>query len=259
MEKMIWSGQGPVEVGVFDPTNGTAGMAYLTKLREVGCSTRTLTTSLSQEKKAISETCSGARLKLANLPGAKSMEVSLELVEFNGPMFAAALFGSIDSHVSGTVTAERLPTMEVGDTFFLRHPGVSSVVIEDSTGTPVELDEGVHYEILSAAHGTGRLLSVASITQPLFVDYSYAQYESMAAFSQPATVERGIVFSGVNHDGRKARLIIPRIDLSMDGDFSWIQDEEATLTFKGEVLYVPSLSGDTLYGSFARVDWLPSG
>jgi len=256
MDKMIWSGQGPVEIGVFDTANGTAAMGYLTKLREVGCSTRTLTTTLSQEKKAINETCSGNRLKLASLPGAKSMEVQLELVEFNGPMFAAALFGTIDEHAASTVTAERLPTLTVGDTFFLKHPGASSIVIEDSTGTPVELDEGVHYEILSAAHGTARLLSVAGITQPLFVDYSYAKYESMAAFSQPGTVERGIVFSGINHDGRKARLIIPRIDLMMDGDFSWITDEEATLTFKGEVLYVPSLSGDTLYGSFARVDWL---
>lgn len=256
MEKMIWSGQGPVEVGVYDRVNGRAAMAYLTKLREVGCSTRTLTTSLSQEKKAIKETCSGNRLTLANLPGAKSMAVSLELVEFNGPMFAAALFSQLAENDAGTVTAEPLATMEVGDTFFLKHPNASSIVLEDSTGSPVTLVEGTHYEILSAAHSTARLLSVAGLTQPIFADYSYAAYESMAAFSQPATVERGLVFSGVNHDGRKARLIIPRIDLTMNGDFSWINDEEATLTFEGEVLYVPELASDALYGSFARVDWL---
>lgn len=256
MEKMIWSGQGPVEVGVYDRLNGRAAMAYLTKLREVGCSTRTLTTSLSQEKKAIKETCSGSRLTLANLPGAKTMTVSLELVEFNGPMFAAALFSQIAENDAGTVTAEQLPTLEVGDTFFLKHPNASSVVLEDSTGSPVTLVEGTHYEILSAAHGTARLLSVTGITQPIFADYSYAAYESMAAFSQPATVERGLVFSGVNHDGRKARLIIPRIDLAMNGDFSWINEEEASLTFEGEVLYVPELANDALYGSFARVDWL---
>lgn len=256
MEKMIWSGQGPVEVGIYDRVNGRAAMAYLTKLREVGCSTRTLTTSLSQEKKAIKETCSGSRLTLANLPGAKSMTVSLELVEFNGPMFAAALFSQLAENDAGTVTAEQLATMEVGDTFFLKHPNASSIVLEDSTGSPVTLVEGTHYEILSAAHGTARLLSVTGLTQPIFADYSYAAYESMAAFSQPAVVERGLVFSGVNHDGRKARLIIPRIDLTMNGDFSWINDEEATLTFEGEVLYVPELASDPLYGSFARVDWL---
>lgn len=256
MEKMIWSGQGPVEVGVYDRVNGRAAMAYLTKLREVGCSTRTLTTSLSQEKKAIKETCSGNRLTLANLPGAKTMTVSLELVEFNGPMFAAALFSQIEENDASTVTAEELPTLDVGDTFFLKHPNASSIVLEDSTGTPVTLVEGTHYEILSAAHGTARLLSVTGLTQPIFADYSYAAYESMAAFSQPATVERGLVFSGVNHDGRKARLIIPRIDLAMNGDFSWINEEEASLTFEGEVLYVPELANDPLYGSFARVDWL---
>lgn len=256
MEKMIWSGQGPVEIGVFDRVNGRAAMAYLTKLREVGCSTRTLTTSLSQEKKAIKETCSGNRLTLANLPGAKSMTVSLELVEFNGPMFAAALFSQLAENDAGTVTAEPLATMEVGDTFFLKHPNASSIVLEDSTGSPVTLVEGTHYEILSAAHGTARLLSVTGLTQPIFADYSYAAYESMAAFSQPATVERGLVFSGVNHDGRKGRVIIPRIDLTMNGDFPWINDEEATLTFEGEVLYVPELASDPLYGSFARVDWM---
>lgn len=256
MEKMIWSGQGPVEVGIYDPVNGTAAMGFLTKLREVGCATRQLTTSLAQEKKPIKETCSGSRLTLDTLPGAKTMNVSLELVQFNGPMFAAALFAQLAENAAGTVTAERLPTLAVGDTFFLKHPNASSIVIEDSTATPVELDEGVHYEILSAAHGTARLLSVTGLTQPLFVDYAYATYESMAAFSQPAAVQRGLVFSGVNHDGRKARLIIPRIDLAMNGDFSWVNEEEATLTFEGEVLYVPELASDPLYGSFARVDWL---
>lgn len=64
MEKMIWSGQGPVEVGIYDPVNGTAAMGFLTKLREVGCATRQLTTSLAQEKKPIKETCSGSRESL---------------------------------------------------------------------------------------------------------------------------------------------------------------------------------------------------
>lgn len=256
MEKMIWSGQGPVEVGVYDPVNGTAAMGFLTKLREVGCSTRTLTTSLTQEKKPIKETCTGNRLTLATIPGAKTMMVKFEMVEFNGPMFAAALFSQISDNDAGTVTAEQLPTLSVGDTFFLRHPNASSIVLEDSTGSPVTLVEGTHYEILSAAHGTARLLSVTGLTQPIFSDYSYAAYESMAAFSQPATVERGVVLSAVNHDGRKGRLIVPRIDLAMNGDFSWINDEEATLAFEGEALYVPGLASDPLYGSFARVDWL---
>ncbi|KQO23494.1 hypothetical protein [Acidovorax sp. Leaf78] len=256
MEKMIWAGQGPVEIGIYDRVNGRAAMAYLTKLREVGCSTRTLTMSLTQEKKPIKETCSGNKLTLATIPGAKTMNVSLELVEFNGPMFAAALFSQLAENDDGTVTAEQFATLSVGDTFFLKHPNASSIVLEDSTATPVTLIEGTHYEILSAAHGTARLLSVAGIAQPIFADYAYGAYESMAAFSQPSTVERGMVFSGINHDGRKARLIVPRLDLAMDGDFSWIQDEEASLTFSGEALYVPELAGDPLYGSFARVDWL---
>jgi hypothetical protein len=83
-------------------------------------------------------------------------------------------------------------------------------------------------------------------------DYSYGAYVNIAAFSR-TNVERGVVFNGVNQDGQKGRLIIPRISLALDGDFSWITSEEATLTLSGNALFVPELESDTEYGGFARV------
>ncbi|GHU13427.1 hypothetical protein AGMMS50225_23410 [Betaproteobacteria bacterium] len=66
-------------------------------------------------------------------------------------------------------------------------------------------------------------------------------------------MERGIIFDGVNGDGQKARLIIPRAALTLNGDFSWIGSEEVTLTLSGTALYVSELESDDDYSGFARV------
>jgi hypothetical protein len=49
--------------------------------------------------------------------------------------------------------------------------------------------------------------------EPLKVDYSYEGYINIAAFSR-TNVEKGIIFSGINGDGQKIRVIIPRISLA---------------------------------------------
>ena len=70
-------------------------------------------------------------------------------------------------------------------------------------------------------------------------------------------MERGIIFSGVNGDGQKGRLIIPRISLAMTGDFGWITDEASELTLGGQALYVPELQSDADFGPFMRIDLMP--
>ncbi|OJU91379.1 MAG: hypothetical protein BGO13_13130 [Burkholderiales bacterium 66-5] len=88
------------------------------------------------------------------------------------------------------------------------------------------------------------------------MDYSYAGYVNIAAFSR-TNVEKGIIFSGINSDDQKARVIIPRISLAMSGDFGWISDEASPLTLGGQALYVPELQTDPLFGPFMRIDTMP--
>ena len=42
------------------------------------------------------------------------------------------------------------------DYFFLKHPRVSSVVVEDSTATPITYVQGTHYVVDDADHGRGQ-------------------------------------------------------------------------------------------------------
>ena len=70
-------------------------------------------------------------------------------------------------------------------------------------------------------------------------------------------MEKGIIFSGINGDGQKVRVIIPRISLAMSGDFGWISDEASPLTVGGQALYVPELQSDADFGPFMRIDTMP--
>lgn len=251
---MIWTANGPIQIGTFDRVNGRADSGYLVDVYRVGCGNSALTTNISRSTKDLQESCSGQRMTLAQLETGKTMTVSLAMFQFSGRTLAAALFGSAVAVASGTVTAERLPLLAVGDYFNLRHPKASSIVIKDSTsGTALTYVAGTHYEIEDADHARGRLIAhPAAHVEPVTVDYAYGGYVNVAAFSA-AGVERGIIFNGVNQDGKKGRLIIPRIALAMDGDMSWLTNEEATLTLSGAGLYVQELANDTIYGGFARV------
>lgn len=257
MQSIIWNGQGPVMIGTYDPQNGTPEMGFLTNLYSVGCGNRTLTTTPGREVKKLKESCSGQRLDLKEIETSKSLEVALEMFQVEGRTLAAAFLGEAVVKAAGTVTDEVLPELNPGDYFFTKNPKISSLVINDSTGTPLVYVEGTHYTLESAAHGRCRLIAhPAAHVEPVKMDYAYAEYANIAAFSA-AGVERGIIFSGVNGDGQHARVIIPRISLAMSGDWSWISDEEATLTLGGSALYVPELQNDPDFGPFMRIDALP--
>lgn len=252
---ITWDGQGPVMIGTYDPVNGRQDQGYLVDLYRIGCGTSQLSTSIEIEKEEIKETCSGQRATLKERITSKAMPVTLSLYQFSGRTLAMALYGEAVIKSDGAVTDELLPALQPGDYFTLRHPLVDDVVIEDSTtGTPVTYVLDTHYAIEDAAHARLRLIEhPASHVEPLKVDYSYAEYTNMRVFSAQS-VERGIIFNGINGDGQKARLIIPRISLALNGEFAWIGDENASLELSGSALFVPELEHDPEYGGFARVD-----
>lgn len=252
----VYSGQGPVMIGRYDPINGKADNGFLVDLYRIGCGTRTLTTTASRETTTIMESCSGNRLPLAELETSKTLTVALSMVQFNGRTLAAALLGTATEQAAGTVTAEPLPLLADGDYFTTRHPRISNVVIEDNSPTPTPYVEGTHYEIESAQHARIHLIAhPATHVEPLTIDYEYDEYQNIPAFTA-RNVERGIIFNGINSVGQNVRVIIPRISLALSGDFGWINDAEATLELSGAALYVAALDRDPLFGPFMRVDLL---
>lgn len=254
---MIWNGQGPVMVGTYDPQRGRPDMGYLVDIYSVGCGNRTLTATPSREATTLKESCSGQRLTLKELETSKSLQVSLSMVQFDSRTLAQAFFGEAVVKQAGTVTDEQLAELKPGDYFFLKYPRSSSVVIEDSTGSPKTYVEGTHYKVSDAAHSRYQLIAhPGGHTEPLKVDYSYDDYVNIAAFSK-TNVEKGLIFSGINGDGQKVRVIIPRISLAMSGDFGWISDEPSDLTLGGHALYAAELQSDAEFGPFMRIDVMP--
>ena len=255
-KNMTWIGQGPIDFGLFDPANGTAEQGFIVDKYAIGCANSSLVITVNSEKIELKETCSGNRATLKSVSLSNSMEVTLEMREFSARELAIAFKGNNSTVAAGTVTGEVLvnsgDTVAAGEIVHTANPFISGYTI--TVGT-VTLTEGTDYEVLSADHGRIRFLTAQ--TGPVTIDYNYAQYDLLTALTAD-DIERGLVFNGISGTGEKARIIIPKVRWRMDGDFNWIGDDYATLTLKGEALYVPELASNTAFGGFMRIDALPS-
>lgn len=250
---MILTGQGPIYLGTYDSVNGKAASGYLTGVTAIGCANSEFSTSFSRSTKKIKETCSGSKNDFAEIETEKSAEVTLTMIDVDKKTLTAALSGTLTAVTGSTVTGEVFPTVAVGDVVSLKYTDVSSVVLTDSAGTPATLTLGTHYEITSADNGLVKILSLGTLVQPFKAAYTYAAQGNITAFTA-ASVERGLLYSGINtHDGKKYKLVIPRISFGLDGSINWISSEESPVTLKGSMLYVPEYASDLVQGPFMRV------
>jgi hypothetical protein len=257
-EQLVFTGQGPIFMGDYDATNGQAAQGYLTNLKRIGCGNRTLKISMTREKGKIPESCSGQALTLKTWTKRQEAMVTLEMVQFSRDELAIGLYGTSASVAGSTVTGETFPTVAVGNYVHTKYPGVSSVVVKDSAGTPATLVADTDYKVDSAAHGRIQILDLGAYTQPFKADYAYAAHGRVTAFTGAAT-RKGIVFDGVNvaEGNAPVRVIVPLIDFDPTKDFNWLSQDEVTLTLEGEILYADALSADSAWGPFFKVDALP--
>lgn len=256
---MTFAGQGPIFIGTYDATNGRAAQGFLTGVKRVGCSNRMLKLTLARETQTIKESCSGQALTLKRYTKGLTASITLEMAQFSRDELALAMYGTTLSRAAATVTAEQLPTVAVGDYVHTKYPGISSVVVKDSAGTPANLVAGTHYRLDSAAHGRIQILGLGSYTQPLKVDYAYGEHAQVTGLTAAST-RRGLIFDGVNVAEANApvRLFIPLIDFDPAKDFDWLSQDEAKLTLEGEILYADALAGDGDWGPYLRIDALPA-
>lgn len=250
---MILVGQGPIYMGDYDAVNGKAASGFLVNVTKIGCANSKLAMTLSRTTKNIKESCSGNKLTIAQLETDKGAQLSLEMADFDKKMLAYALGGTLTDVTGSTVTGEVFPEVAAGDVVPLKYGMVSSVVITDSDATPATLVLDTDYSVESDKNGLIGIIDLGAYTQPFKADYSYATQPNIAAFNKTG-VEKGIIYSGINtQDGKRYRAIIPRAQLTLDGDFNFLTTEETLLTLKGEMLYVDSFANDTIWGPFARV------
>lgn len=249
---MIYNGQGPIFMGDYDTATGK-----LKNLHKIGCGNRSLNMAITRSTEKIKESCSGSRATLSEYETEKSMNITLEMQQFDREMLAIGLYGDSVLQIGDTVSAEELPTVAVDDYYQTEHPYISDLVLTDSTpgggGGPTTLTKGTHYAIEDAEAGLIKILDLGALTQPFKAAYTFGSYGNIATFAK-TNVIRGLLFAGKSTaDGTKVNVFIPRIQFAPTDSFDWLGDSATSLKLTGEVLYNDKLASTAIYGGFARV------
>lgn len=161
-------GQGRVSLALRDPSTGVPG-AY----EWIG-DVSALTLKYTSDKVEHKESYSGQRGLVRSFPVGAALEIDMTLHQFDATNLARVLRSTVVNTTAGSATAEALgdASTAVGDVLRLANPGVSDVVITDSTGTPMTLTAGTDYD-LDANFGIVTIKNVTGFTLPLKAAYSY--------------------------------------------------------------------------------------
>src|SRR5690606_16559710 len=229
---MLYSGQGRVYAA--ENQGGRPG-----PFRYLG-NVSTLAVQRNTQTEEHQESTSGLRLTDGRLTVQQSATVQIVLDNFVLDNLAMGLYGQSATVAGGSVTDEPLPDgLQQGDIVRLRHPGVSSVVIRDSAGSPSTLTEGSDCRILSPSHGSiGIFGDLSGSTQPLVADYECAGYSRVGMFtSQPP--ERWLRFEGLNTAAGNAPVLVELYRVLLDplGQLDLISDTFGSMELSGSVLH----------------------
>jgi hypothetical protein len=178
------------------------------------------------------------------------------------PIIAAALFGEENAIAGGSFVAANavFPSgIAVGD--IMQIPGgrknISSLTIVDSTGSPITLTLGTHYEVVSLAAGLIRFLDVTtgSVVQPFKAAGTEAAATGIGIFQQ-RVVEKYALFDGINIADDDAAKIIEfyRIQVSPTNTWKIMGDgtEVTKHTIPFKLLKDRTKSSDATFGQYGR-------
>lgn len=213
---------------------------------------------LTTDKSERTESYSGQRLTSAVLQKAKKAELSMKPNQLSKEVLALGLYGNIITIASGSATAEPFPDgLVVGDTIALEHGDISSLVVTDSTGTPLTLTPDTDYAVESAAGGLVTLKNLGAYVQPFAGAYSYGSAVDLAMFTSPIP-ERYLVFDGVNTlTGEPVLARLYRCQFDPISQLDLIGSDLGELAMSGSVLFDSVNAADANLGGFGKMT-LPS-
>jgi hypothetical protein len=192
MSETYYYGQGRISMATRDTTTGALG-----KWRWIG-DVSALSVKLSVEKVTHNESFSGSVAQTRSFPTKKTATLDMTLHQIDPDNLSLALYGTTQVTPGSTVTGEVIPAgLVAGDVFYLANPGVTSVVITDSTATPKTLVAGTDYVVDDPAFGRCRLLSAGTYTQPFKAAYKYGDRKAVGMFTAPQP-NVAVKYEGVN-------------------------------------------------------------
>jgi hypothetical protein len=208
------------------------------------------------------ESQSGQRTLDHRMVKQKSATVNLTIEEFTKENLALALYGNFVVGTPGTVTNEPLggATPIVGERYFLAHPKVASLVIQDSSATPATLVEGLDYtadvdfgaiQFLRLDDGGTPAVPYAA---PLKASYAFGVTTGIGIFTQPLP-ERYLRLEGINTADGNARVLVELYRVAFDPlkEMSLISNEYNKFEMEGSLLADASKPIDATLGQFGRI------
>ncbi|MDR3444699.1 hypothetical protein [Dyella sp.] len=245
-------GQGRISIAYRDPVTGLPG-----KFKWVG-DVSALSVKLSVAKVTHNESFTGQQAETASFPTKKTSTLDMTINQVDIDTLALALFGTPVTTAAGTVTGELLDaTLVANDVFYLANPGVSEVVITDSTsGAAKTLVAGTDYSLDDANFGRCTLLNVTGFVMPLKAAYSYGARKAVGIFTakQPNIALR---YEGVNlaNDGAPEMVDLYKVATDPLAELALIStgnDVEGML-ITGGVLIDPSKPATGGLGQFGSI------
>lgn len=191
-KETYYYGQGKVYLAVI-LANGT-----LDKWRWVG-DVSSLSGSMQETAITHEESFSGKKGRVREFFISPQLNMSATLHSLNPENYALFTQGTATAEEAGVVASEPLMAgLEPGDVVMLNNPGVTDLVITDSAGTPVELDEE-HY-ILDPRFGSIELVSLPETppTQPFIAAYSFAANTQVSFLSANTRPNVALRYEGIN-------------------------------------------------------------
>lgn len=231
-----YSGQGPLLYALLDANGVPQGYSSLGDFTGVE-----IAVEVEEEKRK--ESYSGARGTKNTITKELSGTISLTGDMWHAKELAMALFGTEAAVTGATVTDESI-TAHLGKTIPLANIKCSNIVVTDNTGT-VTFVEDENYTV-NADSGSINILDSAAQTaatnpitegQELYVDYDFADYTNMEAFTGSAPTI-ALRFEGVNtSEGNKPEIVnVHKVKLKPPQNLGLVSDSFADNTLEGEML-----------------------
>lgn len=238
----FFSMQGKVALGLLntDGSRQPARWAY---------DASTLEWNLSVDESEKTESSSGSRGLAATLKTKKTLEVKVTLNQLNDDNAALAVNGTVVPVTLGTVTAEDLGDVGIGDMVALEYASTSALVLSGTA--PVAPALGTDYTVNLA---TG-VVSFLTACTGVKAAYSYAAHSLVTVFSSRSP-NMYVLFDGENTvDGAVglARGEVYKIVFSPASTLGFIQDDFGNLELTGKARFDNTRAGNDRYGGYARL------
>lgn len=242
----LFSLQGYVRLGTLDATGKIGALRWVGNVPEA-----TLTLSTSSADK--NESFSGQRLQIGRLPTGTTAALAMTLDYWSAANLALAFNANVQNIIASTVTGEVFPAALVaGDLVRLDHPFASSLVVTDSTGSPITVNTS-DYALEGHAKNIVRIIDPTGYVQPFKGAYSYAAASNIVLFSKPSALNFA-QFDGINTETGEAVVIdLWRTRFDPVQSLGLINQEYGNLQLTGAVLYDTTRASDAALGGFGRM------